>query len=221
MGFLEALMDIGSVFVSGDMAAGGLEKIYAYANLIGDPQNTVLVRVFLDIPSKDAEVLDVRGVSNVDIQDLATLGSEEEIKRLLPYVETAKNSSFQLLPMLSLSLKKKSLTEEMEKNLSYEDIVRNGDVTKEFRKLPILPTLLRRVLLYLEKESVFTEDSVKRIYGDLVEKLYPVLLDLINDKARKKKKVVVVFGAEENSKFLYPLEIRAFREFAIRKWRML
>lgn len=184
MGFLEAIRQMGTLDAVGDR----IESYLKYPLEEGR-----VIRVFLDIEDPMARQLKVRGVKRIDLADI---DCSPEMKRKYLYRDRVGSNVFWgFAPLHRIGKPKK--TAAANRTLFFG---KQGDwkldKDAQFRKIR------DRVLDDYEKEEIFAAGSVENIMRDL-----PPLVENLVEQLEPGVPHVVLFGTEENGRFVYPGEI--------------
>ena len=235
MGLLQAITAIGKATLSGGVEDDEIREMLKYASLIESPENAVVVRVYLKVDEMWGDMLHIGGVSRIDHVEMSAIGDDETIKRKMPYLPVNANADWRPMPMLKVSVKKNVLEGEKKRDLSFDDVLdKDGDVRKKL-SIPVvkkgkeeisekkytdllLPNLLKKFILSLERDGVITPGSAEVIYSGMKSAgIYDVILDILSNKEYKGKKIIVVLGLDEDGRFVYPGDVPSFRKYYLDK----
>jgi len=190
MGFLDAISQIG--------ALDKKEGIEAYLKFPLEGEGRV-IRVFLDVRDPYAKVLQVLGVSKVDLVDLVK--KPEMFTKYLYRDKVGANTNWGFTPLHKIGKPKASAKGKREDFFGETGVWQNESKSHLYK-------IKKRVLADYEKEGVFSKGSVDAIMRDLPSKIEDVLNELDNKLSH-----VVIFGIDTGQDFLYPGEIPAFVEY--------
>ncbi|WP_406677836.1 TM1802 family CRISPR-associated protein [Neomoorella carbonis] len=194
MGFLQAIWALGDL--------GGGEGLEPYLKFPLEKEGRV-IRVYLDVPDPEAEVLDVRGVARVDV---AHFQHEPEMKLKYLYRDRVGSAStWGFTPIHKLGKPKAGRDKNREYLLGKKGDWRRDKDSHFFK-------IRNKLLLEYEATGTLTTGSADRIMAGLEKKIEEVLDDL-----DPKQSHIVIFGAAKGGKFLYPGEIPAFVAYFRRK----
>lgn len=168
-----------------------------------EEKKTYVIRVWLDVLQPTGEVLQVNGISRIDLIEYQSVGAEEKIirERCLYREPAGRNVQWQFSPLYKLG----KGSANAKKALLGKDWKANKDC--RFYKLQ------QRVLNDYERTGCFSPGSVERIMNDLFSKV-----DLIAKYwSDKKHSYFMLFGVEQEGSFLYPGEVSAFIKYFSKK----
>ena len=196
MGFLQALHEVGKAEMG---RTGQVDDLTSHLKPPLEREGRA-IRVFLDIENPfDAAGLRVRGVKRADIADVSL--EPEMLRKYLYRNPVGSNVAWAFTPIHKLGQPKKS----KEKNLEIL-LGKNGDWEKDedsrFYKMKY------KLLMEYENAGVFSPGAVDRVMKDLEQKIEAVLSDLDASQPH-----IIIFGGEEEGRFLYPGEMPAFVKF--------
>lgn len=163
------------------------------------PQNSkfknYVIRVGLKVEDKDAETLSVLGVGSIDCPEYPGMDSDQILPTYL-YKPVSGNVSQSFTPLYRLG----KGSPDGEKELLSE----TGDwaFDKQSRFFKIRKTVLQNY----ETEKVFQTGNVELILAELEERVD----ELSEYWTDKKSSYILLFGIDDNGRFLYPGEINAF-----------
>ncbi|MGI6537487.1 MAG: TM1802 family CRISPR-associated protein [Caldicoprobacterales bacterium] len=206
MGFLQAVYSLG-------LMASEAYKDSTLADIINflqlpyplseeEKDKVYAIRVWLDAADNYyKDVLDIKGVANVDRIEYKAIGGEEvkevNIKEHCLYREpVGRNVSWRFTPLYKLG---------RGSNNSHKDLVGKngywqGDDKCRFYKL------YHNLLIDYEKAGYFTEGSVDRIMADLVAQIDKIAAYW----SERRIPCFLIFGLKATDNFLYPGEIPVF-----------
>jgi CRISPR-associated protein Csh1 len=187
MGFLDAISQMGALEKK--------EGIEAYLKFPLEGEGRV-IRVFLDVHDPYAEVLQVLGVSKIDLADLVR--KPEMVLKYLYRDRVGANTSWGFTPLHKIGRPKANVDGNKK-----EFFGESGSWQKEDKSH--LYKIKNRVLADYEKEGVFSKGSVETIMRDLPSKIEDVL-----DRLDNKLSHIIIFGIDNGQDFLYPGDIPAF-----------
>jgi CRISPR-associated protein Csh1 len=155
------------------------------------------IRVWLEAADSQAEVLDIRGVVDVDRIEYKAISSDRiKIKERCLYRDpVGSNVSWRFSPLYKLG----RATKNPHKELVGESGVWQDNKKSRFYKL-------HNNLLYdYEKTGAFTKGSAERIMADLL-----AMIERIIEFWDRKTPCFILFGLKSGDNFLYPGEVAAF-----------
>jgi CRISPR-associated protein Csh1 len=222
MGFIQAVYDLGLMIKGSPKDVNSFDDISSYLQLpmpiITDEKKSGReIRVWLSVEDKEADVLKVLTVSKVDLYEYPHGDKEKYLFR--EPVSSAANWRFS--PVYKLGKGTSSgLTELIGKGseLARSEMmdwllgVRSGFSSKALKK-EIKDNryfkLKNSLLNAFEEEEVFTSGTVNIIMHYLIDNIEKIL-ELWMDTNRS---YVLIFGIEDNGRFLYPGEVSGFRRY--------
>lgn len=194
MAILDAFRDLGSIE----------EKTGLEAHLkLPMNQKGQAIRVFLKVKDTQAEPLEVVDVEHVDL--VQYLPDVKMLKDYIYHDRAGSNVSWGYSPIHHLRKPKNSQE-------NYREILwgKSGQWDKD--KDSHLFKLRYRLLEDFEKEGCLAPGAVDRIMQGLETKIIFLLDDL-----DPKQSTIIVFGVEQNGRFLYPGQIPAFVKYFKKK----
>jgi len=190
LGFLQAVGELGAL-----EQRSGLES---YLQFPFDNEGKVF-KVHLDVVDPLADVLDIRGVTRIELADHQR--TPEMKLKYLYRKKVGANVTWAFSPIQFIGRPKKGMDKNRELLLGKDDKWEE-DTKSQFNKI------CNRVLMDYEREGIFTEGSVKRIMTGLVEQIDTILENWV-----AKESHLIIFGADYNGDFLYPGQIPAFVQY--------
>jgi CRISPR-associated protein Csh1 len=210
MGFLQAVYSLGEMVNERNKHShhadilNFLQLPYPLTDDKNDDKSrkTFVIRIWLDVAEHNEEILDMKGIENIDKIEYQAIGINElEIREKCLYRDpVGRNVQWRYSPLYKLGNKgsKDPITELLGKKDTWEK-----DKNSRYFKL------CQSVLKDFETSAVFTQDSVKRIMEDLVKNTDKIV-EFWSDKNNP---YFFIFGLGVNGKFLYPGEIPAFVKY--------
>jgi len=187
MGFLDAISQMGALEKK--------EGIEAYLKFPLEGEGRV-IRVFLDVYDPYAKVLQVLGVSKVDLTDI--VWKPEMVLKYLYRDRVGANTSWGFTPLHKIGKPKASVDGNKKEFFGETGLWQKEDKSYLYK-------IKHRVLADYEKEGVFAEGSVDAIMRDL-----PAMIMDVLDQLDNKLSHIVLFGIDNRQDFLYPGDIPAF-----------
>lgn len=209
MGFLQAVYSLGEM-ASEAYKDSPLADIMNFLQLPyplieGEKGKVYAIRVWLETMDPQSEILDVKGIANIDRIEYQAIGSEEiKIKERCLYRDpVGSNVSWRFSPLYKLGRGVK----EPHKELLGDPDRWQEDKDCRFYKL------YHNLLKDYEDSGCLAEGSVGRIMTDLVSRI-----DLIAGFwSDRKIPCFLLFGLKDAEKFLYPGEVPAFIKYFRKK----
>ncbi|PNR93944.1 hypothetical protein HWHPT5561_09250 [Petrotoga sp. HWH.PT.55.6.1] len=207
MGFIDAVYTIGKEFSS------KTDEITDYLTIPVRIDRSKEIRIYLKVSNYSTLKLQseeentfiplkIEGVSKIDEVDFFAGNKDEQYKKLryLHKEPPGSNTAWRYSPVLRVSKPKK----DREKNL---DAFLNG--SKSYINK------IEKMLQDFEDLGFFEKGSVQKIVNDLSNNDFvEQFLEWYSDP---KTSYLVVFGIEDDGKFLYPGEVKLFRQYFLKK----
>lgn len=208
MGFLQAVRSLGELTVQEqkkkDVMFPDIISYFQLPQSLDGSEDTKahVIRIWLDVSDPKAEVLDVRGIKNVDRIEYAAIGDEIRIKeRCLYRKPVGSNVSWRFSPVQRIG---KGPPDPMKRLIGDDEQKQSQSDQKT-----LIDRICSTVLQDYEKMGFFTESSVSRIGDDLLlfaEKI-------ANFWSDRKRSYILLFGVDDNDTFLYPGEVPVFIKY--------
>jgi len=190
MGFVQAIAEIGALDIQ-----PGLDSYLKFPLENGGK----VIRIYLEMEDLQADRLEVRGISQIDVADQIT-SPEMKLKYLYrDRVGAMVNWGF--TPLHKIGKPKASREANAKEWIGFQ-----GDWQKN-RKTHLYK-IFNRVLMDYEKEGIFQKGATNVIVWQLEQKLETIL-----DAFQGKDSYVVLFGGDDNGIFVYPGEISSFEKY--------
>ena len=203
MGFLQAVYSLGEMASEAfkDSPHADIMNFLQLPYPVTEDQNEKVfaIRVWLEVDAPQAEVLNIKGVADIDRIEYQAVGNEIKIKELFLYRDpVGSNVSWRFSPLYKLGRGSKDPRKELiGESGSWQD-------NKKCRYYKLYSNLL----VDYEKSGCFTEGSADRIMEVLVEKI-----DKIIEFWDSKIPCFLLFGLKTGDGFLYPGETAAFVKY--------
>lgn len=205
MGFLQAVYSLGEM-ASEAFKESPLADLMNFLQLPyplseSESGKVFSIRVWLEAKAPYSEVLDIRGIANIDRIEYQAISTEEvTIKERCLYRDpVGSNVSWRFTPLYKLGKGSK----EPHKELLGSSGNWQDDKNARFYKL------YHNLLKDYEELGFFGPGSVDRIMSDLVSKI-----DLIAEFwSDRKIPAFLLFGIKNEDRFLYPGEVPAFVKY--------
>lgn len=207
MGFLNALYELGKMESGSKDDQSYFSDIDNFLQLpmpiVEDEQRQGReIRIWLNVRDKDAKCLEVTGIEKIDSKDYINSNDPDKVnetKRKFLYKKppgTNTQWSYSLVYKLG-----KATSNPTSALLGQNGMWKEDSDSRYFK-------LYKKVLKPLEDVGVFSKESADLIMSKLVENV-----DRITELWRdKKRSYILVFGVNDNGRFLYPGELEIFRD---------
>ena len=206
MGFLNALYELGKMEPGSKDDQSYFSDIDNFLQLpmpiVEDEQRQGReIRIWLNVRDKDTKCLEVTGIEKIDSKDYINSNDPDKVnetKRKFLYKTTWHQYSMELLLVYKLGKATSNPTSAL---LGQNGMWKEDSDSRYFK-------LYKKVLKPLEDVGVFSKESADLIMSKLVENV-----DRITELWRdKKRSYILVFGVNDNGRFLYPGELEIFRD---------
>jgi CRISPR-associated protein Csh1 len=189
VGFLDAVYTIGKTY-----SKTGSFEYTDYLSLPMDPNKAVkVIRIHLEVEDVNEIPLKIKAVSKVSLSDYMSgdLDETEWKERFLYREPPGSNTMWRYTPIHKIGKPKKNEEENLK------------TITDSIEKIKTT------ILNDLESSGYISEGSTEVILNYLKDNTDEIL-KLFNDT---KSSYIIVFGIEWNADFLYPGQVKAFREY--------
>ncbi len=226
MGFIHAVHDLGLMVKGTAKDVSKAKDISSYLQLplpvMADAKKSGReIRIWLSVDDKDADVLKVLGVSKVDLVEYPRVEKEKYLYR----EPVGSNTSWKFSPVYKLGTAMSDGQKELmgkggeafrQEMLAWLRGTQPGfsskQVIKEIKDNRYLK-LKNAMLNAFEEEKAFTPGAVNTIMQYLIDRVD----DIVSLWSDRKRSYILIFGVNDNGRFLYPGEVTAFRRYFEKK----
>ena len=229
MGILNGIKQIGEYYANYDLQTAGLEGLNDYLELpmslveaagMDKDRQPHVIRIALAVENPDADPLTVTGIEDITLAEYPGISSTFptsqqacEIKQKYLYkAPSGSNVTWSFCPLYKMgkgSAEKAQVELVGEKFEERSDNWWTDDKYKQTRFFKINKTVIKG----FEESGAFSESSAEIIMHALIEQL-PKLTELWQDK---KRSYYLLFGLKDGPDFIFPGEVKAFRNHFRRK----
>jgi len=216
MGFLQAVSSLGTLDIK-----EGQEDYISFLEPPFEQKETkspnYVIQIGLKVKDKNADILSVLGIASIDCIAYPGMKPDDILQTYL-YKSTTGNVSQSYTPLFRLGKpenskiefvshvdkkKSKSALKDEDSNIFFEKGNWKSDKDSRFFKIR------KTVLQNYENEHIFENGNTDLIMNELENNVDR----LIECWSEKKSSYIMVFGIDDNGRFLYPGEINAFLSY--------